>query len=178
NFDCHFVLDSKNFFPHITLYSPEFPIHNIANLKSEVVDIASTVNRLKLKLNPIATKQDGYIGLRIENTTEIHSLHKKVVDKLNPFREGILRNKYSDRTRLVNFTSEQLSNIHSYGYPDVMKLYDPHITITKLIHNEDSEQVDNLVKPNLIISSAEKLGIFEMGEHGTCIRKLEEIVIG
>ena len=59
----------------------------------------------------------------------------------------------------------------------VGEMFAPHLTITRFTDRKD---IDLTTLPNVSELSAtfSKIGIFEMGENGTCIRKIAEFKLG
>ncbi|MBP6005281.1 hypothetical protein KA531_00005, partial [Candidatus Saccharibacteria bacterium] len=59
-------------------------------------------------------------------------------------------------------------------YPAVGDLFRPHITLTRL--KEHNPNVLELLQQDITTFNGvfDRLGLFEMGENGTCIRKIAE----
>ena len=68
----------------------------------------------------------------------------------------------------------KLENLQKYGYPAIGDLFRPHITLTRL--EEHNPKVLDLLPQDISTFSGvfDRLGLFEMGENGTCIRKIAE----
>lgn len=177
NFQTYFTLDNQSFYSHLTLYSPEFPTNRKQSIIKVVKKISHEVNKFTANLEKGFQFQDGFIGIQVENSINLRNLHNKVVDRLNSSREGELREKYKGQSVLEKYTTEQLSNIKSYGYPDVKSLFDPHITLTRLVNTEETKAAIEIIDLESSILHVEKLGIFEMGKDGTCIKKIAEYAL-
>ncbi len=165
--DTHFVLDGTNYFPHITIYSPEFPISNINNLykKLEMIKADSISFKFCQKV-----AGEGYVGVEFSSSKSIKDLHKKIVNMANPLREGHIIAKYKRSNYLCKCTNKQIRYINEYGYPRVMDLYKPHLSILRF---KDEDLAKKVLK-KLIIDIDEfeinELGVYEMGKHGTCVK--------
>jgi 2'-5' RNA ligase len=168
-----YVLDGENYYPHVTLYSPEFPASNIKKVISKVEEIASQTNTFFSKFNTIH-HEEGYVVINVKTDVNIMNIHNDLVHSLNPLRDGVLRQKYRDDNYLQAFPDDIKNKIMDYGYPKVFELFNPHLS---LIRFADGVSVDAIVKdfvweyPRFEVSS---LGIFEMGENGTCTKLVKE----
>ena len=167
--DAYFVLDGINFYPHITIYPPEYPEKNVPRVL-EVIE--GLVSLIRPRFNSIAFKftktklGQGYFGLVFEHSVEIQRVHEEIVQALNPLREGRIRDKYVEYH--MEFNSRQLQNIEKYGYPGAMDLYNPHLTITRLKDEDRFKEILSTVKWDISEFTVDKIGVYKMGEHGTC----------
>jgi len=169
--ETHFVLDGVNFYPHITIYAPEYPEEKMSEVLEAVEQVSKSFFPIKFKYKRIDSLQ-GYIGISFDQAPEIKAIHKQIVEALNPLREGRIREKYSEYQ--MQFTDAQLKNIKEYGYPDEMNLYDPHLTITRLKDEDKTEEIIPTINwdiPEFVVS---KIGVYEMGENGTCKELIKE----
>jgi 2'-5' RNA ligase len=80
----------------------------------------------------------------------------------------------SDIRKMQDATGIKLENLQKYGYPAVGKLFRPHITLTRL--KEHNPKVLEVLPPKVDTFSGilDSIGLFEMGENGTCIRKIAQ----
>ena len=174
NNDSFFILDGVQFYPHITIYSPEYPESNFNKALKIVEGIANQTKKIELNFLSLES-HDGYIGICFETSPEIKNLHKEVVGKLNLLREGSVRKKYKQGSDYhMDFSRQQLKNIARYGYPDAMNLYHPHLTIIRLRDDFLAKVITknlNWKKPQIVI---DKLAVYTMGEHGTCRKLVKE----
>jgi len=168
--EVYFILNGCLAHPHVTLYSPEYPQVNYNRVISSVKSIAKQTSKIIAEPGRIKTN-GGYVWLEILKTRSIKKLHEAVVVKLNPLRKGHLREKYQDPEILDQLSSKQKKNIANFGYPNVLNLYDPHLTITRF---KDPKLATKLVK-NLRwkkIFVFNKIGVFTTGKYGTCKKLL------
>lgn len=116
--------------PHITLFMGLFPENQLENVRSEIDIIASANSPLNLDLFQFRMSQDGYIFWDVMVDQPLMDLHQKIVFSLSPLRNGLIRDKF--QSSLENFHPEERGNIQKFGFPWVMDLFQPHITLGKL----------------------------------------------
>ncbi len=174
--DAYFAIDNLNFYPHITIYSPKYPKHNEDKIFKAIDELVKKFSSIKFIPNGINTNQ-GYIGIGAEYSDEIKNIHEKIVEKLNPLREGHLRAKYANAYNM-QFSEEKLQNIQKYGYPDSMNFYHPHMTITRLKDEKLAERVAKEIQISFKEFTIDKIGAFKMGENGTCVELIKEFKLG
>ncbi len=173
NNEAFFVLDGIQFYPHITIYSPEYPEKNLDKMLERVAEIANTTEKVNLTLKGISSGQ-GFISIKFDYTQEVKKIHEGIVLELNSLREGHIREKYTDDYKM-SFTQKQQENIKKYGYPDSMSLYFPHLTIIRLKDESLAKTISEEIKWDVPEFTVEKIAIYKMGEHGTCRELAKEI---
>ncbi len=169
-----FVLDSIQFHPHITIYSPEYPGKNLDKVLEKTAEIARNTEKVNLISKGISSGQ-GFISVKFDYTPELKKIHEEVVLKLNPLREEHLRKKYTADDYKMRFTSEQQKNIKEYGYPNSMSLYFPHLTVVRLKDELLAETISEEIRWDISEFIVDKIAIYKMGEHGTCRELVKEI---
>jgi len=168
--DAYFALDGNEYFPHITIYSPEFPKHNFEKFFSAVQGIADHCRKpFVLDYDGIETMR-GFVVANFKKTAEHDRFHALVLEKLNPLREGHVR-KLSTQS---NYTGEQIRNEKEFGHHNVFSLYHPHITLLRFKDPEDAPRHAPAIVWDIPQFSVSKLAIYEMGEHGTCRKQIQE----
>lgn len=172
----YFVLDDINYFPHITLYSPEYPDSSLGRIFLTTEEIARQIKPFEIIPKRFNT-QDGYIDIELDLSAPFNELHRAVVNKLNPLRENHVRQKYQSPLS-QSLDSLQIKNIKQFGEPNINDAYRAHITIIRII---DSVKANKMLKTMIMpfrsinISS---IANCEMGENGTCTRILKEYALG
>jgi hypothetical protein len=113
----------------------------------------------------------GYVDPEYEVTNELSTLQNKVIAAVNPLRAGM---RESDIRKMQDAEGIKLDNLQNYGYPAIGSLFRPHITLTRL--KEHNPKVFELLPQDVSEFSGEfdRLGLFEMGENGTCVRKIAD----
>lgn len=173
----HFVLDGISFIPHITLYSPEYPSKNTDGVLEKVGRVIK--DNSAFIVHPIEIRFHlGYIDIAFKKTTEWLALHKSIVNKLNPFRENHLREKYSDSEELKQYSDQQQEYIKKYGYPEVFDSFTPHLTLSRLEDEKAAEKVTASLDFLFREFQVDTLAAFTMGKHGTCHGILKEWNLG
>lgn len=169
-----FILDGVEFYPHITIYSPEYPRKNVDNVLSTVKEVVQTLSPVKFEFEKVKGSQ-GYVGIGFKLTEVIKDMHKLIVDRLNPLREGHLREKYKEGSDYhIDFSEEQKMNIKQYGYSNAMSLYTPHLTIIRFQDENLAKRVINNLNWSISSFVNDKLAVYSMGKHGTCRKLLKE----
>ena len=165
-----FVLDGKNYFPHITLYMTEFPLKNMVKIKKLLKQFAVKTKPFEISSSKYRQNTDGYIDVDYKKSKNINELQKKNIKLLNPLREGQMREK--DKARISEMTKAEQKNLKLYGYRGVGDKFFPHLTFSKL-EKFDKSALSNIDKSNFSFR-VDKIGFFYLGDYGTC-RKLIEI---
>ncbi len=164
-----FILDDNKFFPHITIYSVDYPMVNYENVLKEVEKISLKSSKIIFKLKEIDHFY-GYIGIVSQLTPEIKKLHKNIIKQLNYLREGHIRDKYLQG----NYSAKQKKNIKQYGSPEVINLYNPHLTITRLKNSQQTKEAIKNIKWEDRKFIIDKIAIYLSSGHGTCIKLIKE----
>ena len=165
-----FVLDGKSYFPHITIYMTEFPVKNVPRIRKILREFAAKTKSFHATSLKYRQSKDGYIDVDYRKSKEVKGLQKKILSLLNPLREELLRPK--DKARMSELSKAQQRNIMRYGYRSVGAEFFPHLTFTKL-EKFDKSALSKIEKPNFSFEVG-KIGLFYLGDYGTC-RKLIEI---
>jgi 2'-5' RNA ligase len=169
-----FVLDSKTVYPHITLYSPEYPKKNFDKILIGVKELAKRIEHFNLTYQQFITKQ-GFINISFNLSPEIKKLHEEIVAKFNPLREGHYKKKYDAPDYRMELSPEKIANIAKYGYPAAMDLYYPHLTIIRLEDEKEAEAVTRNLAWDIHQFTAATISVYKMGEHGTCVEPILDV---
>lgn len=172
----NFVLDNIHFFPHITLYSPEYPKRNLKTIVETVDRLAHTHTKIHVAINGIHAGGDGsiYVELELHRSPEIQRLHQDIVQALNELREGRINPKYLSPEYLAEKSPQQRKNIQKYGKAGVMDLYMPHLTITALKDVTLARKIASKATWDTPSFTIDTMGINTMGEHGTCTTLIKQ----
>lgn len=162
--------------PHISLY--------ICAINKQ--DFDSVYDKLKqIQLKPfsisfekvIMEKDKMYYHLAIKKDSKLFKLHEKIVDLINPVRNGLVRQKDIVRIQNNYFSKKQVERINKYGYYLVNKLFNPHITLGVCKTQDSSKLIRELTnKINKIKSKSFKvneltIGLFEEEDNNPVIEK-------
>lgn len=163
-YDTLFTLDNVNFFPHLSSYMLQLNDDGLNKACEELSRIAEETSSIRA----IASHyhyEDNYVNVEYVKSPELIAIQTKVLERLNPLRDG-MRDK--DRARLEEATGETKKNLLNFGYRSVGNLFLPHVTFTRF--TEDTEHVvKTFPSKEEFDGNFVSLGIFEMGDNGTCI---------
>lgn len=163
-YDAHFVLGENENYPHITVYAVEFPDDAVQHVLNAAQRIAAETDPIACAVKRVETHQR-YIGVEVVRSPAVLRFHEQVVKTLSPLR---VQQHGSGIDYGMSFTKEQIANMKEYGYPDAMQLYNPHFTITRLKDELQTEKAIQQIRwdiPEFVVRS---IGIYTMGDHGTC----------
>ncbi|MFA6383444.1 MAG: 2'-5' RNA ligase family protein [Parcubacteria group bacterium] len=169
--EAFFILDGNNFYPHITIYSPELPVGNLRKALKATDKLSAEFAPLQFKLSDIKNYM-GWIGVHNQLTEEIKNIHAEVVDKINPLREDHLREK--DIAQLQSLSEKEKNNLKLYGRTHLMNLYKPHLTIIRLKDKKPAEKIASEIEWPIKEFMLDKIGVFKTGRHGTCVELIKE----
>lgn len=71
---------------------------------------------------------------------------------------------------MLNSTPLQKKNILQYGYRSVGQSYTPHLTFTRV--RNPQRKVRLATPPQKFSFTASKIGLFYLGQHGTCRKEV------
>lgn len=164
-----FTLEIGKYFPRASLFMLQLKEDDIEIVKSLLAEIASKTDKLNLKASNF-DQAHAFIDVEYARNEQIDALHQQVIAALNTVRDGM---REKDKARMLGATDLALENFQNYGYKNVGELFRPHITFTRF--NEEQPTAESLLpKISIFDGSFTKLGLFEMGNNGTCVRKIAE----
>jgi hypothetical protein len=163
----HFTLDNETFFPHLSLYMLQLNDGGIIKVRGLLETIAKDNMAISLEAEKYHYEDD-YFDVEYTKLMEIISLQEKILDGLNPFRDG-LREK--DKERLPDSIGETRSNLLKYGYRGIGKMFNPHLTFTRF-KSAREKTLGSLPDLESFNETFTQIGLFEMGDNGTCTKKV------
>ena len=147
-YDTYFTLEDGSYYPHLSLYMLRVDDSLISDVSQTLEDIASSQKVMHLESNRYR-QHHGFIGVGYEKTNGIEKLQETIITAVTPYRSG------EDTYDLVG------------------ELFEPHVTLTRFRdHNEFN--TSELPLPDSYETEFYSLGLFELGNHGTCTRKIIE----
>ena len=167
-----FTLKEGEYYPHVSLYMVQLSLDSIEAVRIALERIAQSTPRLKL--TPKEFHQElGYFDVEYKRNEIIDSIQNKVLEEINPIRDGLRKN---DQERIKTATGVELINLQNYGYRSVGSEFAPHLTLTRF----KDEHTKKTVSADLSLFDGEfvSVGLFEIGNNGTCVRKIFEIPLG
>lgn len=169
-----FTLENGAFYPHMSLYMFQLQLDNISKVEDALRKIVESLDNVDAQAINFALGQGfavGYVDPEYEATKVLHNLQDTVVAAVNPIRAGM---RESDITKMQDATGLKLGNLQNYGYPAIGELFRPHMTLTRL-DSHKPEVLEALPDIAEFTGIFDRIGLFEMGTNGTCIRKILEI---
>lgn len=167
-----FTLDNQNFYAHASLYMFQLATDRVAECAEVLQKLAAGYSVQQLVQTGYGYLDSGpgkgFIDVTFERDASVDQLQMAVVGALNPLRSGMVE---IVEPMLANATGQKLENLRRYGYPFVGELFRPHITLTKF-PAETEPDLTALPDPTIFTGQFTKIGLFEMGSNGTCVRPL------
>ncbi len=168
-----FTLEVGKYFPHASLYMLQLKQTDIDQVQELLSGIAREFCSLELKAERFYQAQC-YVDVEYEKSGQLVQLQQKVVAALNPIRDGM---REKAKARMAEATGLALSNFEQYGYKYVGELFRPHITFTRL--SEEKSDIEAMLPAlNSFDGTFPRIGLFEMGDNGTCIREIASWNLG
>lgn len=169
-----FTLDNENFYAHASLYMFQMDTHNQEVCVAALEEIAHQTNVQLLMQDGYfyldSGHGKGYVDVSFRRNQDVDLLQEKVIALLGPLRAGM---REKDKPKMTNARGLALENLQKYGYPSIGELFRPHITLAKF--PAEIEPDLNVLPPSTSFTGVfDRIGLFEMGPNGTCIRKIAE----
>jgi len=170
SFETYFTLDGKTAYPHITVYQAKFPNNNLGKLTSELKEILNEIGTIDVKMNGFRNYGE-YIFWKCNMSKDLFRLHKTILNRLNPLREGLILDIFKEG----KFNEIESKNIKQYGSMVVDTIYEPHITITRLRNVSDSQKSMNILESGDYKFDVTKISLGYFGPHGTITGIMKQI---
>jgi 2'-5' RNA ligase len=163
-----FTLGKNGCQPHVSIYMLQLKVSDLEKVAELLKNIAQKTAKFNLEATRYFEVMQ-YIDAECQKTVALETLQSNVIGTLNPFRDGMREN---DRARMEQAESLAKEYFEKYGTKSVFDFFRPHLTFTRF-KSEQTKAQDLLPKDISQFSGAfTHLGLFEMGENGTCIRKI------
>jgi 2'-5' RNA ligase len=154
-----------------------FTPEQLEQVKDALAEVAKKTHALPLKADHYGHNlEQGMFEIFYDKTPEITRLQEDVIAACNPLRTGL---RYKDPVGrvLTNYfaqsTGEIHDNIRKFGYDEVGSFFKPHITFTRFKQRDHQTDLSALPDPEKLSDTYSLLGLFEMGENGTCTKRIE-----
>jgi hypothetical protein len=169
-----FMLDDKNLYAHTSLYMFQMDIANQEECIAALRRIAASNNAQRLEQNGFFYQNSGhykgYVDVSFARNKEVDSLQEQVVTAFNGLRADTSE---KNKQKMISAAGLQLEYLQKYGYASIGELFRPHLTFTKF-PREIEPDLTLLTSPKKFTGEFTRLGLFEVGPHGTCIREIAE----
>lgn len=162
-----FALDDGSYFPHVSLYMLRMRSDRLGTAQWILDRIATQTQAMEL--HACGYHQSwGYIDVEYRKTEALTLLQDATLVAMNPLRDGI---PDKDQARMDKAEGQERHNFELYGYKYVGALFRPHLTLTRF--NEDQAEAEAaLPRVSEFHGLFSAIGIFELGEHDTCVRRV------
>lgn len=164
----YFALDGKKYFPHLSLYMLQIADEQMAEAFRAVSVVVGDLKPILVNSSHYHYEND-YLDVEYHKTEDMIVAQMNVINALNMVRDG-LREK--DKARLATSTGKELANLLTYGYRAIGEAFHPHLTFTRFTAPQEYILLD-LPQKTIFDGIYDRLGIFEMGENGTCVREVK-----
>lgn len=169
----HFTLGNDEYFPHVSLYMLQLNVEGLGEAEVILKKVAKEADAVGGRVEDYHYEK-GYFDIEYQKSTEMINLQNKIIEQMNPIRDGL---RAKDEERLHTVSGEERANIERCGYRSVGNLFTPHLTFTRFKDTEITS-LNDLPPKGSFEGNFISLGIFEMGDHGTCKYKVNEWVLG
>lgn len=169
-----FTLKIGEYYPHMSLYMFQLDVADIAKVESLIQELATNTSVIQAQATKYSLGQGfgvGYVDPEYLAIDELAQMQDRVVAAINPVRAGM---RESDINKMQDATGLKLENLQKYGYPAIGKLFRPHVTLTRM-DGHKPEVLNELPPIQEFSGRFDRIGLFEMGPNGTCIRQIFEI---
>lgn len=168
-----FTLQDGVLFPHLSLYIVQLDDSNLDKVQSILQKLAQKIAAIEMNPKAYSYIMD-FLFLEYETNAKVRKLHEAVIDEIAPLRDGM---PPKDAARLDTLPDKQKQNLEQFGWRFAGDLYHAHISITRFIEKQD---IVNLKLPDAanFAGQFDRLGLFEVGENGTCTHKVAEFKVG
>jgi hypothetical protein len=168
-----FTLEIGKFYPHVSVYMVQLRSDDLPKVEQTLAEIAATTEPINLNSSKYYQVKN-FIDADYNKPAKLTELQMSIVNAINPIRDGLREN---DKERMKEATGLALENFRQYGWNTIGELYRPHLTLTRFIQAVESPEAV-LPNPSEFNGLFPKLGLFAMGENGTCIKQLAEFNLG
>lgn len=164
--DTHFTLNNETLFPHITIYQAHYPNHNLEKIENTLLSLSQSIQPILIQMKNFSVMYDTFIFWNCVKTQELLSIHEKMVDLFNPFREGLVLPHLAS---IQNMDEVSKNEIAKYGSLLIGPRFTPHITITRIKNSEKSLEILEALKAENASDTfvTKEIVLGYLGDHGT-----------
>lgn len=163
-----FTLKIGTYYPHVSLMMLRIKENQLEKAIELLKEISEQTGSIRLTATDFRLIER-YIDIEYEKNTSVVSLQYLVLDKFAEVRDGL---REHDEIRMHGANTAEIDNLKKFGYARVGNLFRPHITFARFVDDVDPQTL--LPDAKEFNGAAAKLGIFELGENGTCVKVICE----
>ncbi len=172
-FPTAYVLDRTNTLPHLSIYSAQYPARNQMGIEGAVGRIAQDRKPFDVQLSGFSAFS-GFVFYDAVKDAAMNNIHESLVEGLNPLREGHIS---KTQRQLTNLSEAQKEAIEDYGYVGVKELYKPHISVTKMLDPQQTDEAIALLPRQDLIFSVRQIAIAPVADYGTCLEPTNKFIL-
>lgn len=161
-----FVLDGEALHPHISLYHVPLTDQALPAVIDALIAVAAATAPILLEQDTYYPDQGVWTGVRYVASKGILDLHTTAIAAIKDHR--VIEDDVRYKARWAELKPEQRKNLEGCGWADAYTRYFPHITFTKL--REPRTDVLAHLPQREFSFLADHIGLYELGENGTCTR--------
>jgi len=170
-----FILDNRNYFPHISLYAPEFPAGMENKIEYALGEIVEKHGAIACQFDKASGAADGGVYINLKANEEIKKLCADVVAALNQIREGHIRKRYADAEYQSKRSDKQISYINKHGFWRINEFFEPHIMLSVVEPGDQAKAIAGKIIWPIKEFTCSSIGMFSTGQWGTCTKLIRKI---
>lgn len=168
------VLNNDNMIPHMTLYTTNFPVENELKVKEKLRELTASLSSFEVVFTTPVIDMLG-VWFNAEKTTPLQQVHERIVDELNPYRDGL----YDEKELVaIGDNKARQESLVKYGMWAAKELYIPHVTLSRPVDATRLEEALHSlpVTVNYPVRITE-IAYVERGPYGTAKRVIEKFAL-
>ena len=172
--DSLFILNEKNLHPHISLYHVTLDPKDLPTIIEKSHAILRSRKPFQMTQDSYRITQGVWVDVAYAKKQNIMDIHTALINATKDFR--LEKGGEKNREDWTDLTEEQKGNILNCGWASSFDLFTPHLTFTKL--KEGSTNILTSLPHENLSFLVESIGLFELGDHGTCTNLIAHMPIG
>ncbi|MFA9261960.1 MAG: 2'-5' RNA ligase family protein [Undibacterium sp.] len=165
-----FVLDDENPYPHISLYHVALDVDRVPLVITALTAGLESVRPFFLRQGPYRAVEDEWIDVSYDRYEDVMRLHTAVIEAVGDLRAN--QGTEKDREDFASLSENQRGSLLRTGWTEAFERYVPHLTFSRL-NKKDAGIISKLPFEDFGFY-VDRIGLYEMGEHGTCTRLVHE----
>lgn len=173
-----FMLDGKKIFPHVSLYHVSLPEEVLPEVIQSLEVVFSDAPSFPLTQAAYGAKEGIWVHVCYRKDVPIFSLHQQVLGAVSGYRDreiGQVDDGEIQQRDWEGLSRERQSNLEACGWSEAYDLYLPHMTFGRLA--APNVGIINILPPHEFSFQAERVGLYELGDNGTCIKLIHEFFL-
>ena len=127
--------------PHITYAIVPLPEENLANARHAIDEYLNQIHTtLRFNLAGLSFSEKSNLFMIRVSGPEIMKLHTDLIELMEPFRDGCIRQKDVERAEAGFFDEQEINYLKQYGYSRVLDNFKSHISIGSMERNLSEQE--------------------------------------